>query len=175
VSYHEGVPEEFGNALGKPSLIILDELLNQVYSESECDLFTKGIHHRNMSEFLITQNLFHQGRNCRDISLKAKYLVLLKNSRDKNQFTYLARQVYPENSPSLYKACLNATERPHGYLILDFGQNTNDLLRFRTNTFPHEYPPIIYAPVDYETYKIELPRTAGFKVSKSKVAKSYNS
>ena len=34
-------------------------------------------------------------------SLKAKYLVLLKNVRDKNQFTFLAHQVYPEHSQSL--------------------------------------------------------------------------
>ena len=53
---------------------------------------------------LITQNLFHQGRYCRDISLNAKYLVLLKNVTDKIQFIYLTRQLYPENIISLYKA-----------------------------------------------------------------------
>lgn len=43
VTYHEVVPENFGNALGKLSQIILHVLLNQVYSETVCDLFTKGI------------------------------------------------------------------------------------------------------------------------------------
>jgi hypothetical protein len=71
-----------------------------------CDLFTKGSHHRSISVILITQNLFHQGRYCRDISLNATYLVLLKNVRDKHQFAYLARQVFPEYSDSLYKAYL---------------------------------------------------------------------
>jgi hypothetical protein len=145
VTYYEGVPENFGNAQGKPSLIILDDLLHQVYSQTVCNLFTKGSHHRNASVILITQNLFNQGRHCRDILLNAKYLVILKNDRDKNQFTFLARQVYPENSPGLYKAYLEATKRPHGYLILDFSEDTDDLLRFRTNISPHEYPPIIYA------------------------------
>ena len=66
---------------GRPCLVILDDMLN-IYSKQVCDLFTKGSHHRNMSVILITQTLFHHGRYCRDISLNAKYLVLLKNVRE---------------------------------------------------------------------------------------------
>jgi hypothetical protein len=170
VRFHEGVPQNFGNVHGKPCLIILDDLLNEVYSKDVCDLFTKGSHHRNISVILITQNLFHQGRFCRDISLNAKYSVALKNVRDKSQFQYLARQVHPEDSDSLYKAYLDATERPHGYLILDFAQDTDDLLRYRTNVFPDEYPPIIYAPTSDEADKIVLPRSASIKDSGSQTA-----
>jgi len=136
-----------------------------VYSKDVCDLFTKGSHHRNISVILITQNLFHQGRFCRDISLNAKYSVTLKNVRDKSQFQYLARQVHPEDSDSLYKSYLEATERPHGYLILDFAQDTDDCLRLRTNIFPDKYPPIIYMPTKRGDVadKIELPRSASIK------------
>jgi len=120
VNFHEGVPQKFGNDHGRPCLIILDNLLNEVYSKDVCDLFTKGSRHRNISVILITQNLFHQGRFCRDISLNAKYSVALKYVRGKSRFQYLARQVHPEDSDSLYKSYLEATERAHGYLILDF-------------------------------------------------------
>ena len=144
ILFHEGVPENFTNAGSKPCLIILDDLLNEVYSKEVCQLFTKGSHHRNISVILITQNLFHQARYCRDISLNAKYIVLLKNIRDKNQFTHLARQVYPEDSAGLYKAYLDSTKNPHGYFLLDFSQDTDDQLRFRTNIFPDEVPPTIY-------------------------------
>jgi len=68
VSFHEVVPQNFGNDRGKPCLIILDDVLNEVYSKDVCDLFTKGNHHRNISVILITQNLFHQGRFRRDIA-----------------------------------------------------------------------------------------------------------
>ena len=129
LQFHEGVPDNFANAGNKPCLIILDNLLNEVYSGEECKLFTKGSHHRNISVILITQNLCQQANYCRDISLNAKYIVLLKNTRDKNQITYLARQVYPENSAGLYKVYLEATEKPHGYLVLDFAQYTDDRLR----------------------------------------------
>ena len=109
IQFLEGIPENFVNAQGKPSLLILDDLLNEAYSDKVCDLFTKGSHHRNVSVILVTQNLFHQGRKCTDISLNAKYVVALKNVRDRNQFSFLARQVYPENSDSLYRAYLDAT------------------------------------------------------------------
>jgi len=66
-TYQEGVPENFGDGGGgKPDLVILDDLLNDVYY-----LFTKGSHQSNISVILITQILFHQGRYCGDISLNA--------------------------------------------------------------------------------------------------------
>jgi hypothetical protein len=104
VEFREGVPENVENPKGLPCLFLLDDLLNDVYSRAVCDLFTKGSHHRNLSVILITQNFFHQAPHCRDISLNAKYLVALKNVRDRNQFAYLARQVLPENSASLCEA-----------------------------------------------------------------------
>ena len=88
---------------------------------------------------------FYQAPHCRDISLNAKYLVALKNVRGRHLFAYLAHQVLPEASVSLCETYREATQNAHGYLILDFAQDTDDLLRFRTNVFPSEHPPIIYA------------------------------
>ena len=64
IQFQEGLPDNFGNARGKPSLLVLDDLLKQVYSEAVCDLFTKGSHHRNVSVILVTQNPFHQSPKC---------------------------------------------------------------------------------------------------------------
>ena len=86
--------------------------------------------------------------------------------RDKQQFMHLARQVYPEDSSSLYKAYIEATKRPHGYIILDLSQDTNDLLRFRTNVFSDESPPVIYAAVGDEAITIELPSPTRAKGSR---------
>jgi len=156
IRINEGVPDNFDNTQGKPCLLVLDDLLNDVYSKEVCNLFTRSSHHRNISVILITQNLFHQGRYCRDISLNAKYLVVLKNVRDKNQFLFLARQVYPEDSNSLYKAYLNATEKAHGYLMLDLSQDIKDIFRFRTRIFSTEYPPAFYVHIMDEKDKVEL-------------------
>jgi len=81
VRYNDGVSEDFGSENGEPCLVILDDLLTDAYSKQVCELFTQGRHHRNISVILITQNLFHQGRFCRDISLNAHYIMALKSVR----------------------------------------------------------------------------------------------
>ena len=93
IRIHEGVPEYFGSANREPSLVILDDPLTDVYTKQVCELFMRGSHHRYLNDFLITQNLFHKGRFCRDISLYAHYIVAFKNVRHKKQFVYLASQV----------------------------------------------------------------------------------
>ena len=91
--------------------MILDDLVNDVYSKQVCELFTRGSHHRNSSVILITLCMFHQGSY---FSLNAHYLVALKNVRDKKQFMYLAKQVYPEGITGFCNAYLDATQRSHG-------------------------------------------------------------
>jgi hypothetical protein len=145
VSFYKGIPD-FNNESLEPKLIILDDLMRDAYSPQVSDLFSKLSHHRNLSILLVTQNLFHQARGARDISLNSKYIVVYKNPRDKNQVAHLARQVYPENWRGLHKAFLDATKQPHGYLLLDLCQDTPDLLRFRTNIFDEH--PLVYAPID---------------------------
>ena len=85
IRFNEGVPEDFGSANGETYLVIHEDLLNDVYSKQVCELCTRGSQHRNIS-VMITQNLFHQSRFCRDISLNAHYIVAMKNVRDKKQF-----------------------------------------------------------------------------------------
>jgi hypothetical protein len=98
-------------------------------------------------------------------------MVLFKNVRDKNQFLYLARQAYPENPESLYRAYLEATDRLHSYFILDFAQDTSSLVRFRTGVFSDEQT-TVYAPD--ETYKVQLSRTSGTQKGHPEIKKGYN-
>lgn len=102
------------------------------------DLFTKGSHHKNLSVIFITQNVFHQGRGQRDISLNSNYIVIFKNPRDRAQIQQLARQVYPENPKFLQEAYHDATSRPHGYLLLDLKQSTPEEYRVRSCIFPED-------------------------------------
>jgi len=62
--------------------------------------------------------------------------------------------VYPEDSLGLYNAYLDATHKPHGYLILDVTQDTDDGLRFRTNIFAEEYPPVVYSDIGDEECEV---------------------
>jgi hypothetical protein len=87
--------------------------------------------------------------------------------------SYLARQVLPEASASLCNAYREATQNPQGYMILDLAQDTDDLLWFRTNVFPDEYPPVIYARVNDEAHKIQLPSSAITQDGKTPIKESH--
>ena len=143
-SFVKGVPE-FENPENLPTLIVLDDLMDSVYSTKVSELFTEVSHHRNISLVLLTQNVFHQGPSSRNISLNSKYIVVFKNPRDKTDF-HFARQVYPENISSFHKTYLHDCKDPHTYLVLDLTQSINDLLRFKTKIFPDEitgdFPPV---------------------------------
>jgi len=148
IQYKTGLPnmDDFdGN--NDPKLIIIDDMMRES-DGNVVDLFTKGSHHRNLSVFFITQNLFHQGRGQRDISLNAHYIICFKNPRDRTQIRHLARQVYPDDSRFIEEAYADATRTPHGYLLLDLKQSTPDELRVRARVFPDDSPyNYVYQPL----------------------------
>lgn len=141
VTFNKGMLDiEDGEALAgfrPPRLIIVDDLMRES-DQKLADMFTKDSHHRSVSVIYITQNLFHKGRWNRDISLNTHYIVAFKNPRDRAQFSHLSRQVCPQNTRFLEEAYQEATKRPHGYLLLDLKQSTDDSLRYRTNILPGE-------------------------------------
>ena len=62
-------------------------------------------------------------------------------------FTTLASQVAPEKSSMLKKALQVATQRPWGYMVLDFDNAQEDALRFRTNLYPEEWPLVVFTGI----------------------------
>lgn len=146
VKFHEGLPqlEDFSRK-AVPRLVIIDDMMREA-DERVVDLFTKGSHHRNLSVMFVSQNVFHQGKGQRDISLNAHYLVCFKNPRDRAQIGYLSRQVFPDNSSFIREAYEDATSVPHGYLLFDFKQSTSDIMRVRTSIFPDDESNFVYIP-----------------------------
>lgn len=139
IEFVKGIPSTFENPDNDAILIVLDDLMMDAYNNEVSNLFTRSSHHRNMSVILITQNIFHQSRHSRDISLNAKYIVAFKNPRDKIQFQHLARQIYPEKSQDLMRIYKECTDVPHGYLLIDLTQNQHEFLRFRSDVFNPNY------------------------------------
>ena len=126
-----------------PKLLILDDLLELLATkqgEVISQIFTKHCHHRNLSVVLITQNIFQKGPHMRNCHLNSHYQVLFKNPRDKTQINCLARQMYPSKGQSkfLTDSFTDATSVRYGYLVIDLRQETDDILRLRTNIFPDE-------------------------------------
>ena len=133
------------------NLVVVDDQMTEAGGSDElANMFTKGAHHRNVSVVFIVQNLFHQGKSMRTISLNSHYLILFKNPRDMSQVRSLAIQMFPKNSSFLVNAYDDATRKPHGYLIMDLHPKTPEALRVRSGVFQLDVP-IVYSP--REEYK----------------------
>ena len=86
----------------------------------------------------IEQNLFHQRKDSRSISLNSHYLVLFKNLRDKLQILTLAKQVHPGQSDFFLNQYEKAVKRHFGYLLINLKTTTQDNCQLRTNFLPSE-------------------------------------
>ena len=128
-----------GIQISERNLVVLDDLMTSgAESKQISKLFTQESHHKNLTVIFIVQNLFYQGKEMRNISLNAHYLVLYKNPRDKSQIRYLSQQVNPENTKFVTSAFSHATEQPYSYFVIDLYPETQEDFRFLTNIFPDE-------------------------------------
>lgn len=126
------------------SLLIFDDTmtdLKDVKQDFE-QLFCNLSHHENASIIFLTQNLFYQDKTFRTMSLNSHYLVLMKNDRDKQQVTILAKQYRPGNNRYITEAYADATKKPYSYLLIDFKPDTEPEIRLRANIF--QFPCVTY-------------------------------
>jgi hypothetical protein len=131
INYEEGFPTNFENS----DLIVFDDLMNELSGNKQLsNIFTKYSHHKSISVIFITQNIFHHGKEMRNISLNSQYIILTKNKRDPSQIMSLARQIYPSNPKILFDAYKLATNlSDFGYLLIDLTPKVPNELQLRTN------------------------------------------
>ena len=127
--------QHYTNA-GKRNILVFDDLM----TEAKCDqriayLFTKGSHHRNIPVVYLTQNLFPQGKACRDIILNTQYMVLFNNPIDRKKVATLARRIYPSTSTVFMKRFEQVTSYPYGHLVIDLKSDTPEKDRLHTEIF----------------------------------------
>lgn len=114
-------------------------------------LFNGNARHKNMSLIYVSQKLY-DGPDQNRISTNAKYLVLFKNSRFKNESTTLNRQIHPGH-PGIIAAMLEALD-PHDHLLINFEPNLRDKrLQYVTNIFQtnHIVPVFVVSKSPLET------------------------
>ncbi len=121
------------------SIVVLDDLMSECSKDQRVsDLFTRGSHHKGVSVFYLTQNLFPPGKLSRTISLNCHYIFVFKNPRDSLGITTLAKQMFPRRSNYLVDAFHDATKHPYSYLLIDCHPQTPEDIRLRTNVLPGE-------------------------------------
>ena len=136
---HEGLPENLEDCFyGKDSgCLVLDDLMFAgTKSENICKVFTEGAHHLNIAIFLLVQNQFHGGHYFRCMSFNCRYIILMRNNREKSQVVNLGRQIFPQNTRYLKEAYEDSIKlSKYGYLLIDLN-NEHDCMRLRTQIFP---------------------------------------
>ncbi|KAM9771402.1 uncharacterized protein ACBT44_012388 isoform 1-T1 [Syngnathus typhle] len=146
----KGLPESFDDEKLFPPqqhhLLVLDDIIFQASDNQEVvRIFTQYRHHKNLSVIMLTQNVFHQGKFSRTISLNSNYLILFKNPRDKMQVNVLANQICPSNRKFFLESFEDATKEPHGYLLIDLTPSCPEQYRLRTGVLPSQWP-VVYIP-----------------------------
>ena len=121
------------------NLLIVDDQMEEAGSSKTLqNLFTKGSHHRNLTIMYLLPNMYNACTSQRTVSLNTHYNVVFTNPRDSRQFWCLSSQMHPGNFYLLIGAFLDATAKPHGYLVLDHHPKTDDDKRVVTYILPGE-------------------------------------
>lgn len=145
IQFIHQLPIEFLNETNEPMLVVIDDLMDEAMNSlAVSQLFTKGVHHQNISAILLTQNIYNPGKYSRNISLNSSFYVLFRNLRDMQQINRFFQQMCGNNSRTLQDVYKDATSRPHGYLFIDLSQSGHTLLRLRTNVFEGK---VCYCPI----------------------------
>ena len=140
IEFVNGIPDYLNDQhyidVSKRNVLVFDDLMTEAKCDQRiADLFTKGSHHRNISVVYLTQNLFPQGKACRDIILNTQYMVLFNNPIDRQQVATLARRIYPSTSAVFMKRFERATSYPYGHLVIDLKSDTAEKDRLHTEIF----------------------------------------
>ena len=147
IKFIQGVPnvqDIKSSSSTPPRLMVLDDLMTEMKSSNEkmTNLFSRGVHHWNISLISIVQNIFYGG--LRTARINSHYIVLFKNPSDRLQVSTLARQLYPGNPKLFTEAFHDATSKPFSYLFVDLTQSCPDRFRLRANVLPDEGQTYVY-------------------------------
>jgi hypothetical protein len=84
------------------------------------NLFTIHSHHKNISVFIMTQNMFSKGPCARTIILNCLYLIICNNPRDAAQIRILSQHMFPERPHFLMHAYRDAVSSyDYGYILIN--------------------------------------------------------
>jgi len=115
------------------NLLVIDDLMEELSSDKDAStLFTRDMHHKNITVFFIVQNLFKQGKSMRDIALNCQVLILFNTPRGYEQVKVLERQTGVSSLAATYE---EAIKEPYGYIVVNLQPRTPQAIRLQTDLF----------------------------------------
>ena len=123
----ESIPIKFIKGLNfdemdtsEPSLLVIDDLILS-NNQSVAEMFILGSHHRQVSTFFLTQNLFPKCQIFRTMSANPHYFILFHSQRHFRQIATLARQIFVGSDLTrIMNAYKRASKRHRGHVVLSF-------------------------------------------------------
>ena len=150
VEYLNELPSEDLLVKTKPDIVIIDDLMHEINKEKHFEnLFIKKSHHLNISVIFSVQNLFYNAKSMRTVSLNSHYIILMKNPRDSQQVSSLARQIFPNYKSYFMESFSDATNKAYGYIRIDLTPDTPENLRLTTRITPEEHIFNTFSPIIY--------------------------
>lgn len=137
----QGIPVELFESPdpSTPTMVVLDDLIESTASSKLiAKLFMQTSHHANITVVLITQNLFYNGSQYRNIMKNASVIVLMTSIRDHLGIQTLSRQLFPKTPKYVYDSYEDAMKNKYGYLVLNLDPAVEPLLRVVKGIFPGE-------------------------------------
>ena len=145
VLLREGVPEDIQKDFptAAPSnetyIIVLDDLMKEATKDGQVlDIFTKHSHHRNITAFMLTQNLYHQGRHSVDITRNVSVAIFIVEMRNIRVLEHFLHSGYDKQQVRQIMAWIRETTfgKPYSNFMIDFSPATHDEHRLRINILP---------------------------------------
>ena len=118
-------------------LLIFDDLITEMCADKNTiHIFTRTIHHMNMTLIYSSQNVF--SKNSRTQSLNTHYFLLTRNYRDLNQVKYLLSQIFPGKGKEAllaYKDAISHDNCRPPMLYIDCYSFSNNKFRLQSCIF----------------------------------------
>ena len=127
----------------QPSLLVIDDLILSGKNKEIAEVFIMGSHHKSISLFYITQNLFPNCPLFRLMSSNSHYFVLFNSQRHFRQINTLARQIFcGKDVKRITNAYLRSAKQPRGFIVLCFAPELPEELTVITDFW--QWLPSVY-------------------------------
>lgn len=148
----EGVPKDvLSNPLNvfspnQNNLLIMDDVSGETQTSKDfTNMLSRAGHHCHLTIISIEHALFAPFKERRMQTPHYNQCILFKNQRSLHQIKHIARQCDISSPKIVEYAYKDATSKPHGYLIIDFRNETPDSFRLMTNVlYENGEPPFVY-------------------------------
>jgi len=147
IKFFKGLPdtEQIPKWFPSGGVLVLDDLMEEGGNDKRVlDLFTKDSHHRNVTVFYLSQDLFPPGKFSKTINRNAHYIVAFKNPRDQTGIRTVLLQAFPDEWRSVLRLFKEVTSRPFGYLMLDVHPASDDRYRLWSHLTAAEGSPQVH-------------------------------